>query len=99
MSVLDSLNTSIESAIESGSISEKEHGAIIEAARKVATVMDEPEWPLVRGKIDNVSPSVFLKYCDALGILPSEKTKEEPEKPKVTIVGNSKWAKGRVVNG
>ena len=66
----------------------------------VAVVMDEPEWPIVRGKIDNVSPSVFLKYCETLGITPKVDVKPKTEKPKVTpIVGNSKWARGRVVNG
>ena len=69
MGVKDALQTSIDNAIKRGSINETDHGAIIEAALKVAAVMDEPEWPIVRGKIDNVSPSVFLKYCDALGIV------------------------------
>lgn len=98
MKVLDAFNTSIDCAISDGSLDVNKHGAIIEAARKVAAVMDEPEWPIVRGKIDNVSPSVFLKYCDALGILPDVDVKPK-SKPKVTtMVGNSKWAKGRAMN-
>lgn|GEM_PF-7023247 len=99
MNVLDALNNSIDCAISDGSLDADKHGPVIEAARKVAAVMDEPEWPIVRGKIDNVSPSVFLKYCDALGIVGDE-VKPKADKPKVTtMVGNSKWAKGRAVNG
>lgn len=99
MSVVESFDESVNQAIESGVLDKKKHGAAIEAARKVASMMDEPEWPIVRGKIDNVSPSVFLKYCDALHILPGVDVKPKAEKPKVTtIVGNSKWSRGRAVN-
>ena len=96
MGVLESLNISIDSAIKRGSINETDHGAIIEAARKVAVVMDEPEWPIVRGKIDNVSPSVFLKYCDALGITPSVDKSDAKPKPKAKMAAftsSSKFAK------
>ena len=96
MTVLDAFNTSVQSAIKSGYISEKDQGAIIEAARKVAVVMDEPEWPIVRGKIDNVSPSVFLKYCDALGICPNVDVKKPSEKKQAKLVAftsSSRFAK------
>ena len=100
MSVQESFDISIKHAIAEGLIDEETHGAAIEAARKVAAVMDDPEWPIVRGKIDNVSPSVFLKYCAALNIVPGEvkkaKSKRESEADKevaLTLVGNSKWKK------
>ena len=96
MSVLEKLDESIELAIKTGDIDEVKQGAIIEAARKVATVLDEPEWPIVRGKIDNVSPSVFLKYCGALGLSPDvdvKKPKQRTDKnAKLHVVGKSKWA-------
>ena len=86
MSVVEKYDIAVEEAILSGVINERQHGAAIEAARKVAMVMDDPEWPIVRSKIDNVSPSVFLKYCEQLGLVPNvsiKKQKEEKKDPEV----------------
>ena len=101
MSVTNAFNESVAAAIESGALDEKAHGAAIEAARKLAGMMDSPEWPMVNGKLDNVSPGVFLKYCNSLGLVPGEtasKPKEAAVKS-VSIVGNSKWAQKRAANG
>jgi len=93
MSVLQKLNEALEDAEMNGVVDPVRQGAIIEAAQKVATVMDEPEWPIVRGKIDNVSPSVFLKYCEKLGIAEIEVPKKEEKAKPLKLVGNSKWKK------
>lgn len=92
MGVLEKLNISIGDAEQAGLIDRTRQGAVIEAAQKVAMVMDDPDWPMIRGKIDNVSPSVFLKYCEKLGIAGIEVSKEPDKKP-LRIVGNSKWKK------
>ena len=100
MKVLNALNTSVDCAISDGSLDAEKHGAIIEAARKVAAVMDEPEWPIVRGKIDNVSPSVFLKYCDALGVIPRVDVKQDKPKQKSKMAAFTSSAKfAKAVNG
>ena len=99
MGVLESFNASIESMVRDNQLDEVKQGPAIEAARKLAEMMDGPNWPMVNGKLDNVSPGVFLKYCDALGIVGGE-VAPKAVKPKVaTIVGNSKWAKGRAADG
>lgn len=74
--VYRALNASIDEAVRSGRIDRKAQGALIAVARKVARLMDEPDWPIIckdadgKGKLDNVSPSFLLKYCEALGICP-----------------------------
>lgn len=101
MKVRDALNAAVREAVKAGTLDRKTHGAMIEAARKIASVMDTPGWPIVRGKIDNVSPSVFLKYCEALGFtikqVPNQTqtkvTVEESEKVTSIGVGRSKWRK------
>lgn len=99
MGVLESLDESIESMVKDKQLDAVKQGPAIEAARKLAKMMDGPNWPMVNGKLDNVSPGVFLKYLDALGIVGID-VKPKADKPKVTtMVGNSKWAKGRAVNG
>ena len=95
MKVREALNIAIREAVKDGRINRKKQGAVIEAARKVASVMDAPDWPIVRGKIDNVSPGVFLKYCEKLGLTveaPKEQKDQKSDKV-VELVGNSKWKK------
>lgn len=69
-SVYAALNRSVKAAAAAGRIDLDAQAALVAAARKVARVMDEPGWPVVGGRFDNVSPSMLLKYCDALGIAP-----------------------------
>lgn len=74
----------------------KRDGALIEAARQMAKTMDQPGWPVVGGKFDNVTPSIFKQYCEALHLTPapSEGTAKKP----LSIVGNSKWKKEKTVD-
>lgn len=98
MSVLESFNGAVESLVSDRRLDAVEQGPAIEAARKLAEMMDDPDWPMVNGKLDNVSPGVFLKYCDALGIV-GEKVKPKVVKPQVvSMVGNSKWAQRHASN-
>lgn len=94
MTVLEAFDASVADAVESGRLDETAHGATIQAARKVAALFDEPEWPIVKGKLDNVSPSVFLKYCAALGLTPDEEPKAKPNGKRLdAIVMRGKFSK------
>lgn len=74
--VLGALDASVDAAVKAGRIDRTAQAALIAVARKVAALMDEPDWPIVckdsdgKGKLDNVSPTTLLKYCEALGICP-----------------------------
>ena len=91
MSVLSKFNKSVKAGIASGRIDKDRNGAVIEAAKKIAKIMDDPDWPIVKGKFDNVYPSLFLRYCEKLGITDLGKV-QQAEKP-LSLVGNSKWRK------
>lgn len=97
MTIVESLKNAINGAINDGLIDEIRQKPIIEAAYKVAAVMDDPDWPMVNQKIDNVSPSVFLKYCDALKLTVNDvevKAKKQGNVNKTAqLVGHSKWGK------
>lgn len=81
MSVLEELETSVNAAVKEGIIDPKKQAVVIEAARKVARVMDSDGWPIIKGgRFDNVSPSTFLKYCQSLGIVvENEQIKKKPK--------------------
>lgn len=90
MSVTSRLKTSVNKAVKAGLIDRKKHGAAIEAALKLAAVMDDPDWPIIDKRYDNVTPSTFLKYCQALHLTPGEIVEEKQED---SLVGHSKWKK------
>ena len=90
MSVTSRLKTSVNKAVKAGVIDRKKHGAAIEAALKLAAVMDAPGWPIIDKRYDNVTPSTFLKYCQVLHLTPGEIIEDKRED---SMVGNSKWKK------
>lgn len=65
---MGAIRDSLERSIDSCNIDQEKSAAPIEAARKLADLMDTPGWPMVDGRYDNVSPSTFLKYCELLGL-------------------------------
>lgn len=97
MSVLSRLNSSINEAVKDGRLDRKKHGALIEAARKLASTMDREGWPIIDGRFDNVTPSTYQKYCEMLHLTPDAKPAETPDKV-IKLVGNSKWKKDKAAN-
>ena len=85
-------NSAVNQAIKDGLIDRKKHGALIMAAQKMAETMDRDGWPIIDGRFDNVTPSTFMKYCEALHLTPGDVAVELPENT-VKLVGNSKWKK------
>lgn len=63
------VDRSIKAAQTQGIIDLDLQAGPICALRILAEQMDDPEWPLVGGKLDNVSLPTLLRYCQALGIV------------------------------
>lgn len=90
--VLSRFNTSVNVAVKEGRLDRAKHGALIEAARKLAATMDREGWPLIDGRFDNVTPSTYKQYCEMLHLTPDEVPAETPE-TSLKLVGSSKWKK------
>lgn len=93
MSVLSRLNSSISEAVKEGRLDRRKHGAIIEAARKLAATMDREGWPIIDGRFDNVTPSTYKQYCEMLHLTPADIRPDEEDVKTLKLVGNSKWKK------
>lgn len=91
--VLSKFNSSVNEAVKDGRLDRKKHGALIEAARKLAVTMDREGWPIIDGRFDNVTPSTYKQYCEMLHLTPPAKSSELTPVKKANIVGNSKWRK------
>jgi|GEM_PF-1385975 len=61
---------SIQAALDAGIIDSTAQALPISQLRTLSDLMDDPEWPIVGGKYDNVTPAMLLKTEEALGILP-----------------------------
>lgn len=98
MSVLSRFNSSVSEAVKDGRLDRRKHGALIEAARKLAMTMDREGWPIIDGRFDNVTPSTYQKYCEMLHLTPDAKPVIEDSAKVVKLVGNSKWKKDKAIN-
>ena len=97
--VLSRFNSSVNAAVNDGRLDRKKHGALIEAARKLAATMDREGWPIIDGRFDNVTPSTYKQYCEMLHLTPDAKPAEEAAPVQnVKLLGNSKWKKEKAVN-
>lgn len=90
---MSKLNRSISVAVKDGRIDRAKHGALIEAARKLAEVMDRDGWPIIDGRFDNVTPSTYQKYCELLHLTPEDTPAADETDKVVKLVGGSKWKK------
>ena len=82
MTFQDSLETSIEAAIQLDRLDEDQHAAIIAAARALAYMLD-------LGNANASAFSTYLNYCKALGVVPVQ------QKQQGAVVGAGTVAKFR----
>lgn len=69
--VLEATNASIAEAVKAKLLDETLSAGPIAAVRKIAEQIDHPDYPVVDGRFDNVSMSLYLKYCIELHLTPA----------------------------
>ncbi|MEE6280158.1 terminase small subunit [Georgenia sp. MJ170] len=74
MSVWDETDEAIGVARDAGTITDADGGAVAMLLR-LAERMDDPDFPVIDGRFDNVTESLYLKACDALGLTPAGREK------------------------
>lgn len=84
---VDSVATTINEGVKRGIIDRKLHAAPISVMFKLAETIDDPEFPIINDRYDNVSIPTLLKYLQSLGLTmqdaPSEKKDGKKEKSKL----------------
>lgn len=78
---VDSVATTINEAVKRGMIDRKLHAAPISVMLKLAETIDDPEFPIINDRFDNVSIPTLLKYMQSLGLTVQEQPAKET-KPK-----------------
>lgn len=69
MGIWHATNEAVEAAREAGTITDTDEGAV-EALLRLAERMDDPDFPVIDGRFDNVTESLFFKACESLGLTP-----------------------------
>ena len=91
-SLTEAFETSLDAAIEAGTIDPTAQAALIVATRKLAQSIDDD-----RERSANVKFPVFLKYLGALGMLPElDKAAQGPDCGRLqALIESSKFAKAK----
>lgn len=69
----------LERALKNASHLRAIDSAAVAEARRLAWVLDDPSFPIVAGKFDNVSPARYLDVLNALQLTPASRAKAVKE--------------------
>ena len=72
----------VDEAIKSAAWLTEADAATIELLRRLADRLDDPDFPVIDGRFDNVSESLFLKTSAALGLTPEMRAAWEKKERK-----------------
>jgi len=87
-------NDAISEAVRAGIITPMDEGAVA-VLRMLAETLDHPDFPNIDGKFDNVSQSLYLKFCESLGLTPAGRDRLQEKKDR----GGGKLAQLRSIQG
>lgn len=63
-------NESVQAAKREGLITAMDEG-VVAVLLQMAERLDHEDWPVIDGKLDNVTQPTYLRACEALGLTPS----------------------------
>lgn len=79
MTVRAETERSIKAAIKANTLDPEISAGPIEAILLVADQLDHPDFPIVNGKLDNVSLPTYLRYCAELRLTPASREEQKKE--------------------
>lgn len=94
MQVWETTNEAVQAGKRAGVLTEMDEGAI-EALLQLAERLDDPDYPNIDGKFDNVTAALYFKACDSLGLTPAGRAKLQEKKEKA----GGKLAQLRAIEG
>ncbi|AYN57478.1 hypothetical protein PBI_KEPLER_2 [Arthrobacter phage Kepler] len=94
MDIWETTNESIQAAKRSGVVTDADEGACA-VLLTLAERMDDPDFPVIDGRFDNVTAALYFKACEQLGLTPSGRARL-PEKKEG---GGGKLAQLRALEG
>lgn len=87
-------NAAVQAGKRAGLIGPLDEGAVV-VLLQMAQRLDDPEFPVIDGKFDNVTQGLYLKYCESLGLTPAGRNRLDEKKD----AGGGKLAQLRGIQG
>lgn len=94
MDIWHTTNEAVQAARSAGVLTDMDDGACA-ALLQLAERLDDPDYPMIDGRFDNVTAALYFKACEQLGLTPSGRAKL-PERKEG---GGGKLAQLRAVQG
>lgn len=79
MDIWETTNASIQAAKQAGALTDADEGACL-VLLQMAERLDDPDYPVIDGRFDNVTQSLYFKACEQLGLTPSGRAKLPEDK-------------------
>lgn len=70
MDIWETTNEAIQAGKRAGVITDMDEGAC-SALLQLAERLDDPDYPNIDGRFDNVTAALYFKACDQLGLTPA----------------------------
>lgn len=94
MDVWETTNEAIQAGKRAGVITDLDEGAC-SALLQLAERLDDPDYPNIDGRFDNVTAALYFKACDQLGLTPAGRSRLAEKKEN----GGGKLAQLRALEG
>lgn len=94
MDVWETTNEAIQAGKRAGVITDLDEGAC-SALLQLAERLDDPDYPNIDGRFDNVTAALYFKACDQLGLTPAGRSRLAEKKE----TGGGKLAQLRALEG
>lgn len=94
MDIWTTTNDSVQAAKQAGQITDADEGAVA-VLLQMAERLDDPDYPVIDGRFDNVTQALYLKYCEQLGLTPAGRKALDSKKE----AGGGKLAQLRAIQG
>jgi len=92
--VWETTNDAIQAGKRAGVITDLDEGAC-SALLQLAERLDDPDYPNIDGRFDNVTAALYFKACDQLGLTPAGRSRLAEKKE----TGGGKLAQLRALEG
>jgi hypothetical protein len=94
MDVWTTTNEAIQAGKSAGVITAMDEGACV-VLLQMAERLDDPDYPVIDGRFDNVTQALYFKACEQLGLTPAGRTRLAEKKD----TGGGKLGELRALNG
>jgi hypothetical protein len=92
--VWQTTNEAVQAGKRAGLITDMDEGAVA-VLLQMAERLDDPDYPVIDGRFDNVTQALYFKACEQLGLTPAGRGRLAEKKE----AGGGKLGELRALNG